>query len=312
MKIQLSPSNNGFQFIFKGCNCGKTVKTGVFSSKKIPTYNEPENVVKDETGRILVQCATILGSIMDPGGDVVAYRRRLLSKLGPDWTISDPNAMPVDWINRCVSGTFWENPNTKYLRTHNMSMNYRMVDITDCHSRLHNERTAKISCEVRVNCDCTIIAPFSLIFEAITAVEGSSLGDASQTLDEDNRIVLKDGLGLVQAGDIGKIFNLVAFGGDNNFYKNYSSQCRKTRSNRPVLPQAIPQLSCPKGKALVAADFNHGMINMTRDYGYVRNEGSGNLLIRRNHPLDQYRIIGVCIDESIDNKDESTTVVRIR
>jgi hypothetical protein len=187
MKIRLREENRGFQFVFKGCNCGRTIKTGVFSSEPIPTHDQPRNVVRDETGRILVQCATILGSIMDPGCNVIEYRKRLLGQLRPNWHISDPNAKPAGWIDRCVSGTFWENPHPQCLRTHNLSMNYRMVDMISCESRLENENTANISCEVRVNCGCTIIAPFSFIFEAITAVEGSFLGDANATLDRDNR-----------------------------------------------------------------------------------------------------------------------------
>ncbi|KAL9120146.1 MAG: hypothetical protein Q9187_003304, partial [Circinaria calcarea] len=55
MKILLSQGNGNFQFAFKGCNCGKDIKTGVFSSEPIPTNYEPRNVVRDETGRILVQ-----------------------------------------------------------------------------------------------------------------------------------------------------------------------------------------------------------------------------------------------------------------
>lgn len=304
MKILLSQENTGFQFVFKGCNCGKEIKTGVFSSEPIPTYDQPRNVVKDETGRMLVQCATILGSIMDPGCDIIQYRRRLLRKLQPNWNISDPNAKPTGWIDRCVSGTFWENPTLVWLRTHNMSMNYRMVDITGCESRLANESTANVSCEVRVNCGCTIVAPFSLIFEAITAVEGSFLGDTSATLDEDNRIVLKDGLGLVQVGDVGRTFNLVAFGGDVDSHKSYSSICRSTRVDRPV----VPRLPWPRGRALVREEFTHGTTDMIRDYGYVETGGSGNLLICRNHPLDQYKIIGVCIDEFIHNKKGRGTV----
>ena len=302
MKIRLIPERQGFQFILKGCNCGKKIKSGFISKKPIPTNDQPQKVVRDETGRILVKCATILGSIIDPGGDIVQYRRRLLSKLRPNWRISDPSAMPAEWIDRCVSGTWWEDPSLAWLRTHNMSMNYNMVDMVSCESRLENESTARISCEVRVNCGCKIIAPFSFIFEAITAVEGSSLGDTSASLDEDNRIILKDGLGLVQVGDVGKTFNLVAFGGEINFYRNYSSQCRSTKADKPVLPKAIPKQFCPRGRALVAERFNHGLRDMTRDYGYVETGGSGNLLICRNHPLDQYRIIGVCIDEVIENK----------
>ena len=307
MRIQLSQGNRGFQFVFKGCNCGKDIKTGVFSSERIPTYDQPRNVVRDETGRILVQCATILGSIMDPGFDVIQYRRRLLHKLQPTWNISDPVAKPTGWIDRCVSGTVWENPHPLYLRTHNMSMNYRMVDITRCESRLAYESTANISCEVRVNCGCTIVAPFSLIFEAITAVAGSFLGDTFATLDENNRIVLKDGLGLVQVGDVGRAFNLVAFGGDADFHKSYSSSCRSTKVDKPV----IPKLPWPSGRALVREEFTHSITDVMRDYGYVATGGSGNLLICRNNLIDQYKIVGVCIDEFIPNeKGERTVTIR--
>jgi len=177
-------------------------------------------------------------------------------------------------------------------------MNYKMVDITSCESRLANESTANITCEVRVNCGCMIIAPFALIFEAITAVQGSFLGDTSVTLDEDNRIVLKDGMGLVQVGDVGRTFNLVAFGGDVNAHKSYASSCRSTKVDKPVIPKA----PWPWGRALVRDEFTHDMTDMMRDYGYVETGGSGNLLICRNHALDQYKIIGVCIDEFIPNK----------
>lgn len=304
MKILLSQENRGFQFIFKGCNCGKQVKTGVFSNEPIPTHDQPRNVVKDETGRILVQCATILGSIMDPGCDVVQYRRRLLGKLQPNWNISDPYAKPAEWVDRCVSGTFWENPHPQYLRTHNMSMNYRMVDITGCESRLANESTASILCKVRVNCGCTIVAPFSLIFEAITAVEGSFLGDASAALDDDNRIVLTDGLGLVQVGDVSRTFELIAFGGDVNSHKSYSYSCRSTKVDKPV----VPKLPWPSGRALVREEFTHDIMDMMREYGYVETGGSGNLLICKNHTLGRYKIIGVCIDEFIPSKNGSCAV----
>jgi hypothetical protein len=304
MKILLNGENRGFQFVFKGCNCGKDLKTGVFSSERIPIQDQPRDVVGDETGRILAQCATILGSIMDPGCDVVEYRRRLLSKLQPRWKISDPNAKPTGWIDRCVSGTDWEKPHPLLFRVHNRSMNYKMGAIFACGSRLQNESTAGISCEVRVNCGCTIVAPFSLIFEAITAVEGSSLGGASATLDDDSRIVLKDGLGLVQVGDVGRAFSLVATGGDVDFHKSYSYGCRSTKVDKPV----VPKLPWPTGRALVRAEFTHGITDGMRDYGYVETGGSGNLLICRNQPLGQYKIIGVCIDESIETKKGRHTV----
>jgi hypothetical protein len=202
-----------------------------------------------------------------------------------------------------VSGTGWEYPEPLIFRVHNRSMNYKMGAITGCESRLQNESTANISCEVRVNCGCTIVAPFSLIFEAITAVEGSSLGDASAIVDND-RIILTDGLGLVQVGDVGRAFNLVAFGGDVDSHKDYSRRCMSTKVDKPVLPKQ----PWPTGRALLREEFTHGITDSMRDYGYVNTNGSGNLLICRNNPMGQYRIIGVCIDKFIKNKGGIHTV----
>ncbi|KAI6082399.1 heterokaryon incompatibility protein-domain-containing protein [Hypoxylon rubiginosum] len=309
MRIQLSEGNGDFRFVFKGCNVGKSVKTGTFSSEPIPRYdNQPRDIVRDETGGVLVQCATILGGIMDPGTDLIAYRKRMLGKLCPNWRISDPNAKPTGWIDRCVSGTFWgSNDTLQYLRVHNRSMNYRMVDITGCESRLQNESTETIVCHVSVACGCTIVAPFSLIFEAVTAMEGSFLGDTAAALDEDNRIVLRDGLGLVQVGDVGKAFHLVAFQGDVDAHKSHSDSCRSTKLEKVV----VSKLPWPKGRALVREDFKHSATDVMRDYGYKETGGTGNLLISRNHPIDDYRIVGVCIDEHIPNK-KGNQLVTIR
>ncbi|KAH7129544.1 heterokaryon incompatibility protein-domain-containing protein [Dactylonectria estremocensis] len=299
MKIRLSQGNGDFQFTFKGCNCGKKLKTGMFSTERIPTYDQPRDVVKDETGRTLVHCATILGAIMDPGpGDLVEYRRRLLGKLQPRWETSDPIAKPVGWEDRSVSGTFWENPNVLGFRAHNMSMSYRMVDIKDCGSRLANGSTANILCHVSVNCGCTVIAPFALIFEAITAVQGSSLGDTTATLDADDRITLTDGLGLVQVGDVGKAFDLVAFAGDIQAHKLYSTSCRRKKMNESIC-HGVP---LPSGRALVREEFTHDMTDMMKDYGYVDTDGCGNLLICRKHPMGPYKVVGVCIDQFIPSK----------
>ena len=298
MKIVLRQGGTGFNFSFKGCNCGKKQKTGAFSSELIATHNQPVTVNKDETGRRLVHCATVLGAIMNPGYDIVEYRRRLLGKLAPHWNISDPSAKPVGWEDRCVSGTPWANATHEWLRVHNSSMNYKMVDVTWCESRLANGSTGSISCEVQINCGCTIVAPFSLIFEAITSVEGSFLGDTTAWLDEDSRIVLRDGLGLVQVGDVGRAFSLVAFGGDVDFHRSFASSCRNTKPDKPA-PSKLPW---PTGRALVRDEFTHNLTDMARDYGYVETGGSGNLLICRNHPMDQYRILGVCIDGYIQSK----------
>lgn len=306
MKIRLlqNAENTSFNFIFRGCNCGRNLKKGMFSKEVIPTNDQPRNVVKDETGKTLVQCATILGSLIDPFGNLVQYRRRLLRKLRPNWTTTDPSAKPTAWEDRCVSGTFWENPPRQFFRSHNLSMNYRMLDITSCESRLWNQNTAKISCEVRVNCGCTIIAPFALVFEALTVVQGSSLGDTCAMLDPDNRIILRDGLGLVQIGDIGKTFNLLAFAGDVEAYRSHASACRNLKIDKPV----VPRTAWPWGRALVREEFAHGIMAQMRDYGYIETGGSGNLLISRDHVMDRYKIIGVCIDEYMHSEKGRNSV----
>lgn len=305
MKITLIRGDEptGFRFSFKGCNCGKKMRTGFLRSKSIPTYQEPTRVVRDDTGRILVQCATILGAAMDPGSSLVGYRKRLLINLKPNWHVSDPNAKPIKWYDRCVSGTAWDMPehaNGSYLRAHNMSMNYHMDDIIDCESRLQNETTSKVLCKIRVNCGCTMIGPFSFMFGAITAVHGSFLGETAISKDKDDRLILQDGLGLLQVGNKDATFSMIAFGGDLNWHKLHAAECRKTRENRPVVVDA----SFPTGRGLVRQDFGHSFTDAMRDYGFVRSGGSGNLLICRNHILDPYRVIGVCIDDWIETKKE--------
>jgi hypothetical protein len=160
-----------------------------------------------------------------------------------------------------------------------MLMNYMMLDVTSCESHLQNESTAGISCEVRVNCGCKIVAPFPFICEAITAMQGSSLGDTSVILEND-RIVLRDGLGLVQVGDIGRAFNVIAFEGKINAHKAYASHCRNTRASDPI------DFRCewPRGRALVREEFSHSITGIMRDYGYVATRGSGNLLYAETIP----------------------------
>jgi hypothetical protein len=298
LEQELRDSMQGYHFSFRGCNCGKTVRTGLFKSELIPVYDQPRTVGWAETGRTLVQCATILGSILDPGCGVVEYRRRLLRKLQPRWTVHDRNAKPPNWIDRSVSGTPWQDPAVDHMRVHNRSMNFVMPEVTHCGSRLHNDMTARISCHVTVNCGCVFTGPYSLIMAALASVTGSSLGGIAAALDNDGRLVLNDGLGLVQVGDVGKMFSVVCFEGDEDAHKAYSSSCRTTREGRPV----IPKLPWPRGRALVREEFSHGLLASMRDYGYVRNEGAGNLLISRNHIADDYKITGVCIDEEIKSK----------
>ncbi|EMD87034.1 hypothetical protein COCC4DRAFT_73096 [Bipolaris maydis ATCC 48331] len=309
MKIRLVPNTEtaGFSFVFKGCNCGKKMKKGMFSKELIPTYDQPRNVVKDETGKVLVQCATILASLMDPSSNFVEYRQRLLRNLRPNWRTTDPCAKPTEWEDRCVSGTAWEDPSPQFFRSHNMSMNYRMVDFTSFESRLWNENTEKISCEVRVNCGCTVTAPFAMIFEALRAIEGSSLGDTRAARDLDDRIILRDGRGLVQIGAVGNTFDVLGFGGSVEAYRSHAASCKNLKSSKPV----IPKIPWPTGRALVREEFAHGIMAQMRDYGYIWTGGSGNLLISRDHVMDRYKIIGVCIDEYIENeKGEKAVTIR--
>ncbi|KAM3077631.1 hypothetical protein ACMFMG_006961 [Clarireedia jacksonii] len=289
--------NTGMNFTFKGCNCGKRVKTGTFKSELIPTYDQPVTKAWGETGRTLVECATILGGIFNPGEDVVTYRRRLLTKLQPQWIIHDANAKPAAWIDRCVNGTDWENPE---IRVHNHSMNYNLKDWIGCRSRLHNEHTKNVICEIRVNCGCVVSGPFSLIMEGITAVQGSSLGEEAFKTDSAKRIHLHDGLGLVQLGDVSadpKVYNLICFGGKDSAYKNHADICRKTKDGKPIEDKVL----WPSSRALVKEEFNHSIM---RDYGYVDTGGSGGLLICRNHIADDYKIIGVCIDGDMKHKKD--------
>jgi hypothetical protein len=301
---QAGPGDVGFYFNFQGCNGGKKQTTGFLNSETISVNSLPRIISGDETGRTLTQCATVLGYALDPGCDEVEFRQRVLSKLMPRWNVSDPNAKPPNWVDRCVSGTFWERPDPPYFKSHNMSMNFKMPDLFDCGSRLQNDNMAKISCEVRVNCGCTITAPFALIFEAFTSLHGSSLGDKTGYLDQDNRIVLHDGLGLVQVGDIGKAFSVVAFEGDVHANASYASACRKARPHKP----AVADKPWPRARALVREEFSHDMMDAMRDYGFVETGGSGNLLICRNNRMDDYRILGVCIDDKFTSKKGSRSV----
>ncbi|KAK4466383.1 heterokaryon incompatibility protein-domain-containing protein [Cladorrhinum samala] len=292
-------------FRFIGCNCGKQLRTGkFFGTEEIPTNTEIIYVDSDQTGRVLVQSATVLGLLFDPGADVVEYRERLLYKLQPFWTPTDRNAKPPNWAARCVSGTPYETPELGNARIHNMSMDYALGAIDGWGSRLHNDNSKGLVCEVEVNCGCRIVGPYSLIVSALTAVHGCSLGNVTAEIDpETNRIELSDGLGLIQVGDVGKTFNLVAFGGDVAAHARWARRCRRTRDGKFVNGSGI---SWPTGRALVKEEFTHGIGDVTRNYGYVETGGSGNLLIMRSNPLGDYKILGVCIDDKIASKKEES------
>ncbi|GAP84468.1 putative heterokaryon incompatibility protein OR [Rosellinia necatrix] len=307
MSIHLKEENPQFHFVLRGCNGGKKLSNGFGKrSQTIPAHDDdarrrPVDVSGDETGRTLAECATILGCLLDPGSDVLAYRRRLLYELDPQWATTDPSARPDGWADRCVSGTVWAEPACPaLLRTHNLSMNLRLGAISACESRLARGSTARVSCELRVNCGCVVTGPFALVFGALAAVQGSSLGCAVGARDGDDRITLRDGLGLVQIGDLGKTFDVVAFGGDPRFHRRHAALCRSTKNGKPV-PFPDGGGGVPRGRALVRSDFTHGLQHLFRNYGCV-DTGAGNLLICRSYPLASYRIRGVCVDGYIQEK----------
>ncbi|KAK4118216.1 hypothetical protein N657DRAFT_651518 [Parathielavia appendiculata] len=321
LQTHQQPKDWGFNLIFRGCNAGKRVKISTFKSEPIPLNDRTVSITGDVTGRTLVQATTILGALLDPAAqDVVSYRRRVLDKLAPRWRVTDPNAKPAGWIDRCVSGTPWENPPLEHIRAHNHSMAIRLQDFTGCESRLYNDATKAIACEMRLACGCTLLAPFYFVIEALIGVEGSFLGEMTVGLDRDSRIFLQDGVGLIQPGDVGKSFSVVAFQGNVNAYRAYATSCRKVKKNKPV-PWNNVKMPWPRGRAIVKEEFRHGLGDVMRDYGYIRMGGyvredgyqqvggSGNLLICRGHPADDYRIIGVCVDEYIENKKGERSVV---
>jgi hypothetical protein len=298
IKLLQSEPGSAYQFTFKGCNCGKKVKTGTFSRERLTTNDQVQEVRTDETAQKLVHCATILGKLMDPRGNVVEYRQRLLERLLPVWRVSDPNAKPANWEDRCVSGTAWED--ARGIWVHNWSFSFSLVDLEGFNCRLATETTAEVSCRLEVNCGCTFTAPFAFMFQGLSAVDGSSLGKRIANIDKkiSDRITLQDGLGLVQVGDVNKTFNLVAFDGDISAYKTHAGQCRKKRLDLNKTPDF------PRGRALVSEEFAHGLMDQMRNYGYVDTGGSGNLLISRNHLADPYKIIGACIDSYFEPKKE--------
>jgi len=68
-------------------------------------------------------------------------------------------------------------------------------------------------------------------------------GDRVAKIDDDNRIVLCDGIELVQVGDVGKTFNLVAFGGNVNAHTAYATTCGRIKLEKPVIPSYRGPLS---------------------------------------------------------------------
>ncbi|KAK3358152.1 hypothetical protein B0T25DRAFT_605664 [Lasiosphaeria hispida] len=283
----------GIRFEFTGCNCGMSIGTRsrFGSSTNIPVSEQWEDVTTDETGRALVRCGTILGHLLDPDQEIGQYRGRLFRNLQPVWNTTDTNAKPPDWVNRCVSGTYLAT--ASHFRVHNESVRYNMAAITKCKSRLHNPATANLECEMKVKCGCVVTAPYSMLFEAITAVQGSSLGATSASLDGDGRITLTDGLGLIQVEDLDEgreqKFRLIAFEGEADAHRKHARRCMSTPSGMPV----DKNLQWPKGRVLVDGGFNHGpMATLLGGYGYVRTGGAGNLLLCRSNPLHYYRLMG--------------------
>jgi len=304
-------SDHDFRFFFRGCNCGKS--TGSWAGSSGIVIQEPDrckDVTEDETGRFLVRCGTILGRLLDPGYDIGEYRRRLFDGLGPVWKPTDANARPVDWVDRCVSGTYLAT--ASHFRVHNESAHYNMAAITKCKSRLCNDTTKRLECVMRMNCGCQVVAPFCMLFEAITAVRGSSLGARSATRDDDGRITLTDGLGLVQVEEAEQgreqRFRLIALEGSADAHRKHALLCMSTPPGRPVDEK---MLMWPKGRALVDGNFSHGLPAILRGYGYVEAGGAGNLLLTRSHPLAYYRVMGVCIDNGISDWRKVNSYVTI-
>jgi len=63
MTIQLRQDNSdSFDFRYRGCNCGKTVKTGFLKSEQIPLNEECRTVIGDETGEPWCSSAPFLGA----------------------------------------------------------------------------------------------------------------------------------------------------------------------------------------------------------------------------------------------------------
>ncbi|KAK0745833.1 heterokaryon incompatibility protein-domain-containing protein [Schizothecium vesticola] len=308
MKIRLTQQSDdyGYRFVFRGCNCGKKLKTGTFRSELIPTRDRATSVAKDETARKLVECATWLSCLFNPNGNIIAYRRRLLRKLRPDWTVVDNNARLPNWIDRCVGGAWLEDPHPFHVRVHNESAHNHFVHMTSFGSRLENDNTKNVTCRVEVNCGCVIEAPYAMMMEAILAVDGTSLGEVAVRSGDDDRIILQDGLGLVQVGEVDQAFQLINFGGDNNAHRVYAAGCRKTKKLKKVIPK--PSHQWPRGRAIVRDDFKHSSVDILKDYGFVATGGSGNLLICRSNPVEDYRIVGVCIDENMESRIESKSV----
>ncbi|KAF2621090.1 hypothetical protein BU25DRAFT_416405 [Macroventuria anomochaeta] len=93
----------------------------------------------------------------------------------------------------------------------------------------------------------------SVFIQGHTVVYDSSLGERATLSDKDDRITVQDGPGLGQVGNVGKTFNLVAFGGDVSAYKSFASLCRSTKVNKPVAskkPWPSGRLSSVKSSAM--------------------------------------------------------------
>lgn len=270
--------------------------------KQKSTKSQLIDLPKDETGRYLVQCATFLASIFDSSTDIVEYRTRLLNKIKPNRDITDPAAKPADWINRCVSGTEWENPTL--FKSHNMSVEYAMSHITSCDSRLENERTADIVCDVTINWGCRFTVPYSWVFEAVTSIKERSLGEIKMVVDRDGRMERQDGIGLLPSvGNVGESFDMVAFGGDVKFYEREAAPCRKEKEGGLVRHEG----RVPTARALVRGGFTHEEKDLSKEYGVVDTDGCRNLLLCKKKSEGYYKIMGVWIDDEMATKKEKHT-----
>ena len=312
INFQEKNRNPKFRFVFTGCNCGKEIRTSSRGTKPIPPAVGHSTFMRGmETGEALVRSATILGSFLVTGDMIstsaktwiVRYRRELLSRLDPHWHVSNPDAIPVDWMDECVRGTPWEPPRLQ-MGFHNMSVNYTLEDLTDCGSRLYDKRRASMMCELTVNCGCTIVAPLPFIMEALiaSAVRGKGRYSGpfsvikSQSAPEPT-MPAKDELGLRRLAEPGNTWHMLAFGGDTEAHVSEATRCRKTDSRVTHL-----LTHWPEWRALVGDNFQHSRVsNMLRKYGTLDSKGCSPLLISRESPVSHYSIIGIWMDGGRDD-----------
>ena len=87
------------------------------------------------------------------------------------------------------------------------------------------------------------------------------------------------------------------------------SGARVPRLVIPCLRRKVAEgkLFWPNARVLVRENFRHDFTDVARDYGYIET-GLGNLF--RNHPVDRYSVVGVCISglENVRSNEEAYAV----